>query len=139
MRYLTLGEVVALPRAVIESTGGSTGVRDLPALESAVAQPRATFDGVDLHPTITGKAAALAYSLALNHRFVDGNQRVAHAALDVFLALNGLELRATIDEQETLFLGLPRAGPPVPTCRLGWSSTRDRQIADSAVQRHRVE
>jgi death-on-curing protein len=48
MRYLTLGEVVALRRAVIESTGGATGLRDLAALESAVAQPRATFDGVDL-------------------------------------------------------------------------------------------
>jgi death-on-curing protein len=106
MRYLTLGEVVALHRAVIESTGGATGVRDLPALESAVAQPRATFDGVDLHPTITGKAAALAYSLALNHPFVDGNKRVAHAAMEVFLVLNGFELRATIEEQETLFLGL---------------------------------
>ena len=106
MRYLTLGEVVALHRAVIESTGGATGLRDLAALESAVAQPRATFDGADLHPSITGKAAALAYSLALNHPFVDGNKRVAHAAMEVFLALNGLELRADIDEQEMLFLNL---------------------------------
>lgn len=106
MRYLTLGEVVALHRAVTESTGGATGLRDLPALESAIAQPRATFGGVDLHPTITGKAAALACSLALNHPFVDGNKRVAHAAMEVFLALNGLELRAGIDDQESLFLGL---------------------------------
>lgn len=106
MRYLTLGEVVALHRAVIESTGGATGLRDLPALESAIAQPRATFDDVDLHPTVTGKAAALAYSLALNHPFVDGNKRVAHAAMEVFLALNGVELRAGLDEQETLFLNL---------------------------------
>lgn len=52
MRYLTLGEVVALHRAVIESTGGATGLRDLGALESALAQPRATFDGVDLHPSL---------------------------------------------------------------------------------------
>ena len=106
MRYLTLGEVVALHRAVIETAGGATGLRDLPGLESAVAQPRATFDGVDLHSTITGKAATLAYSLALNHPFVDGNKRVAHAAMEVFLALNGLELRASVDEQETLFLNL---------------------------------
>ena len=98
MRYLTLGEVVALHRAVIESTGGATGLRHLAALESAVAQPRATFDGVDLHPTVTGKAAALAYSLALNHTFVDGNKRVAHAAMEVFLTLNGLELHADVDD-----------------------------------------
>jgi death-on-curing protein len=106
MRYLTLGEVVALHRAVIESTGGATGVRDLGAVESAVAQPRATFDGLDLHTTVTAKAAALAYSLALNHPFVDGNKRVAHAAMEVFLALNGLDLSADVDEQETLFLDL---------------------------------
>jgi death-on-curing protein len=106
MRYLTLGEVVALHRAVIESTGGATGLRDLPALESAVAQPRATFDGIDLHTTLTGKAAALAFSLALNHPFVDGNKRVAHAAMEVFLALNGFELRAGVDEHEALFLNL---------------------------------
>ena len=106
MRYLTLGEVVALHRAVIESSGGATGLRDIAALESALAQPRATFDGADLHPTITGKAAALAYSLALNHPFVDGNKRVAHAAMEVFLVLNGLDLHADIDEQEALFLAL---------------------------------
>jgi death-on-curing protein len=106
MRYLTLGEVVALHRAVIESTGGATGLRDIAALESALAQPRATFDGADLHPSITGKAAALAYSLALNHPFVDGNKRVAHAAMEVFLVLNGLDLHADVDEQEALFLAL---------------------------------
>ena len=106
MRYLTLGEVVALHRAIIESTGGATRLRDLAALESAVAQPGATFDGVDLHPAVTGKAAALAYSLALNHPFVDGNKRVAHAAMEVFLTLNGLELDADVDEQERLFLDL---------------------------------
>ena len=106
MRYLTLGEVVALHRAIIESTGGATGLRDLGALESAIAQPRATFDGLDLHTTVTAKAAALAYSLALNHPFVDGNKRIAHAAMEVFLALNGLDLSADVDEQETLFLDL---------------------------------
>ena len=106
MRYLTLGEVVALHRAVIDSTGGATGLRDLAALESAVAQPRATFDGLDLHTTVTGKAAALAYSLALNHPFIDGNKRVAHAAMEVFLVLNGLDLHADVDEQETVFLEL---------------------------------
>jgi death-on-curing protein len=81
---MTLGEVVALHRAVIETTGGATGLRDLPALESALAQPRVTFDSVDLHPTTTDKAAALAYSLALNHPFLDGDKRVAHAAMEVF-------------------------------------------------------
>lgn len=106
MRYLTLGEVVALHRAVLETAGGATGIRDLAALESALAQPRATFDGVDLHASVPAKAAALAYSLALNHPFIDGNKRVAHAAMEVFLNLNGLELAADVDEQEALFLAV---------------------------------
>ena len=104
MRYLTLGEVVALHRAILESTGGATGIRDLPALESALAQPRATFGGSDLHPTLPGKTAALGYSLALNHPFLDGNKRVAHAAMEVFLLLNGVDLVADVDEQERLML-----------------------------------
>ena len=45
MRYLTLGEVVALHRAIVAATGGAEGIRDLGALESALAQPKATFDG----------------------------------------------------------------------------------------------
>jgi uncharacterized DUF497 family protein len=52
MRYLTFGEVVALHEAIIARFGGAAGVRDLAALESALAQPRATFAGSDLHPTL---------------------------------------------------------------------------------------
>ena len=96
MRYLTLGEVVALHRAIVESSGGAKGVRDLAGLESALAQPRATFDGVDLHSSVYAKAAALGVSLALDHPFVDGNKRIAHAAMEAFLMLNGFEIAATI-------------------------------------------
>ena len=106
MRYLTLGEVIALHRVILEGSGGSIGVRDLGALESALAQPRASFDGVDLHASLCTKAAALGFSLALNHPFVDGNKRVAHAAMEAFLMLNGSEISAAINEQESLMLDL---------------------------------
>ncbi len=106
MRYLSLGEIVYLHQALLDQTGGATGIRDLGGLESALAQPRATFDDVDLHPTIVQKAAALGFSLTLNHPFVDGNKRVAHAAMEVFLLLNGRELVGTVDEQERLMLDL---------------------------------
>ena len=106
MRYLSLGEIVDLHQALLAQTGGATGIRDLGMLESALAQPRATFGGADLHPTLVQKAAALAFSLTLNHPFVDGNKRLAHAAMEVFLVLNGLDLNATIDEQERLMLDL---------------------------------
>ena len=106
MRYLSLGEIVDLHQSLLEQTGGATGIRDLGSLESALAQPRATFGGVDLYPTIAQKAAALGFSLTLNHPFVDGNKRVAHAAMEVFLLLNGQELIGTVDEQERLMLDL---------------------------------
>ena len=105
-RHLTLGEVAALHRAIIESSGGATGIRDLGALESALAQPRATFDGADLHTSLHAKAAALGFSLALNHPFLDGNKRVAHASMEAFLILNGFEIVAPVDEQERLMLDL---------------------------------
>jgi len=106
MRYLSLGEVVNLHQALLEQTGGAAGIRDLGGLESALAQPRATFGGTDLHQTAVQKAAALGFSLTLNHPFVDGNKRVAHAAMGVFLLLNGLELQGAVDEQERLMLDL---------------------------------
>ena len=106
MRYLSLGEIIDLHQALLDQTGGASGIRDLAGLESALAQPRATFDSVDLHPTAVQKAAALGYSLTLNHPFVDGNKRVAHAAMEVFLLLNGRELVGTLDEQECLMLDL---------------------------------
>jgi len=106
MRYLTLGEVVDLHRAVIEATGGAAGIRDLGGLESALAQPRASFGGVDLHASLADKAAALCFSLVNNHAFIDGNKRIAHAATETFLILNGSEIDASVDEQERLMLDL---------------------------------
>ncbi len=106
MRYLSLAEVLELHRLVVAQAGGAQGLRDLGGLESAVAQPRATFGGTDLYPTLAAKAAALGHALALNHAFVDGNKRVAHAALETFLVLNGYELAADVDEGERAMLAL---------------------------------
>lgn len=75
MRSLTLGEVIDLHQRVIEETGGAVGVRDLSALKAAVSLPRVTFDGRDLYPSIVEKAAALCFSLVMNHPFLDGNKR----------------------------------------------------------------
>ncbi len=74
------------------------------ALESAVAQPRMTFGGAELYPTVVEKAASLGFSLIQNHPFVDGNKRTAHAAMETFLVLNRYEIRATVDEQESVIL-----------------------------------
>lgn len=104
MRFLTLGEVIDLHRALIAQSGGSPGIRDLHLLDSALAQPKATFGGEDLHPSLMDKAAALCVSLIQNHPFVDGNKRVGHAAMATFLMLNGLEIHADVDEEEQVIL-----------------------------------
>ncbi|MBI3462497.1 MAG: type II toxin-antitoxin system death-on-curing family toxin [Planctomycetes bacterium] len=106
MRYLSLAEVLELHRLVIEQSGGASGLRDLGALESAVAQPRMTFGAADLYPTLEEKAAALCVSLVQNHPFVDGNKRVGHAAMETFLLLNGHEIIASVDEAERVMLDL---------------------------------
>ena len=106
MRYLTLAEVLDLHRRVIEQTGGADGIRDLGGVESAVAQPQMSFDGVLLYPTIAESAAALCCSLVMNHPFVDGNKRVGHAALETFLVLNGYELMGDVGDAEKLMLNL---------------------------------
>jgi death on curing protein len=106
MRYLTLDEVLELHRLALDQSGGARGVRDLGMLESALAQPYMAFGGEDLYPTAADKASALGFSLIKNHPFVDGNKRVGHAAMETFLVLNGYEVRAGVDEQEQVILGV---------------------------------
>jgi death-on-curing protein len=106
MRYLTLGEVLALHRRILAESGGRPGLRDLGAIASALSQPRVSVGGQDAYPTLVDKAAALGFSLIRNHGFIDGNKRIAHAAMEVFLMVNGMELRASVDEQEQFMLAL---------------------------------
>jgi len=94
--------VLSLYQRVMEIGGGEEGIRDLGALQSALAQPRMSYGGEELYPSLAEKAGALAYSLVKNHAFVDGNKRLAHAAMEVFLVLNGYEVRAKVEEQEAV-------------------------------------
>ena len=129
MRYLTLSEVLELHRRVIEQSGGADGVRDLGGVESAVVQPQMTFGGDELYPTLIDKAAALCFSLVMNHPFVDGNKRIGHAAMETFLVLNGQELNADIDDAESLFLRLA-AGNVERAELVGWITANVMPIVD---------
>jgi death-on-curing protein len=106
IRYLTLIEVLELHRKILEQSGGALGIRDMGLLESAIAQPRMTFDGEDLYPSLLEKATALGFSIILNHPFIDGNKRTGHAATETFLVLNGVEINASVDEQERMVLAI---------------------------------
>lgn len=70
-RYLSLREILTLHERIAASSGGGIGVRDLGLLESAIAQPRQSFDGSDLYPSILDKAVALGFSLISNHPFIE--------------------------------------------------------------------
>jgi death-on-curing protein len=106
IRYLTLIKVLELHRKILEQSGGASGIRDMGLLESAIAQPRMTFGAEDLSPSFLEKAAALGFSIILNHPFIDGNKRTGHAATETFLVLNGLEINASVDEQERVVLAI---------------------------------
>jgi len=106
MRHLSLREILELHDRIIEVSGGARGIRDMHALESAINQPRTTFNRTDLYPDIFAKAAALCFFIVMNHPFIDGNKRVGHAAMETFLILNGFEIEASVDEQERIILDL---------------------------------
>ena len=126
MRYLTVGEVLGIYNRVIKQSGGGVGIRDLGALESAVAQPRMTFNGEELYRTIVEKASALGFSLIQNHPFIDGNKRTGHAAVEIFLMLNGFEISASVNEQVEIFLGVA-------------SGTMSREVFTNWLQAHIVD
>lgn len=85
-------------KRLIERFGGLDGIRDDGLLDSALAQPQATFFGELLHPTISAQAAAYLYHLAKNHPFLDDNKRTAFATMIAFLNMNGCQLHMTEEE-----------------------------------------
>ena len=87
--YLTPLEVMIMQRVLIERFGGAHGLRDPGALEAALFRPQSGY-----YEDILSEAAALFESLAMNHPFLDGNKRIAFAAVDVFLRVNGFRIRS---------------------------------------------
>lgn len=110
MNFLTLQQVLDIHAEVIRLHGGDPAIHDSGMVDSAVAQPQATFGGVYLNPTLADMAAALGFSLACNHGFKDGNKRVGFAAADVFLRLNGHKISAPVDEAERVMLSVASHG-----------------------------
>lgn len=100
--YLTVIEVLTVHEAMIDQFGGTDGIRDLGALESAVFRPQTGY-----YATPIEEAAALMESLLQNQPFLDGNKRTAFAAADLHLRLNGLMFSGTpaeaIDFMDEIF------------------------------------
>jgi len=93
--YLSLDEVLHVHAELIGAFGGADGVRDMGLLELALLRPQTGYYG-----DLIEEAAALWESLAMNHAFVDGNKRVAYAAMELFLGLNGVGVVANDTDTE---------------------------------------
>ena len=104
MVFLTLDDILESHLNQIDIYVGSHGIRDIGLLESAIAQPEASFGGQYLHADIFEMAAAYLYHLVMNHPFVDGNKRVGLEAALIFLEINDESLIANDDELVDLVL-----------------------------------
>ena len=106
MHYLNLEDVLLIHRRQVEFAGGDPTIRDMSGLQSAVAQPRMSFGGEFLYPTLAEQAAALGFSLIKNHPFLDANKRTGQMAMELFLWLNGFELGGTEEDQYDIIFGV---------------------------------
>ena len=98
MKRLTKAQILQLHSDLIQTFGGTEGIRDEDLLDSALNAPFQTFSGQDVYPSLHQKAARLGYGLICNHAFLDGNKRIGAHVMLVFLALNNLEIRYTQEE-----------------------------------------
>ena len=102
--FVDIELAIAIHDDLIDTFGGSLGIRDLALLESALAQPQASFFGSLLHEKIEEQAAAYLYHICKNHPFIDGNKRTALGVMEAFLGINGWELNISNQDLENLVL-----------------------------------
>lgn len=90
MEFLEKDVVLTIHDAQLGQHGGLGGVRDAGLLESALARPRNAhgYGVTDVYLL----AASLAFGIARNHPFLDGNKRSAWACARTFLKLNSVAL-----------------------------------------------
>ena len=103
MKYLELSYVIKLHEKMIAKTGGSSGIRDIALLESALENAKSTFHGIDLYPTVEEKCASICFSIINNHPFIDGNKRMGIFILLFLGEINGLQFQYT--QQNLVELG----------------------------------
>ncbi len=103
---ITIANALEIHNAVVQKFGGANGVRDLNALESALARPFQTFNEQDLYVSIFEKSAALLQSILINHPFVDGNKRTAYVLVRLFLQYYKTDITATENEKYNFIIDI---------------------------------
>jgi death-on-curing protein len=101
MKYLSVDEVIVIHEYLIDEFGGASGIRDIAALDSALARPQTGH-----YENIFEESASLMESLAINHPFIDGNKRVSFFVIDVFLRLNGYYIDCDSQTAHKYFMDL---------------------------------
>ena len=101
VQFLSLDEVLAIQKRLIDGFGGQHGVRDPGLLESALFRPQTGY-----YSHLEEMAAALFESLLFNQAFVDGKKRIAFFSTDVFLRLNGWKLQVSAEEGESFMINI---------------------------------
>jgi death-on-curing protein len=105
-QFIQLNWVLQIHESQIELFGGSSGIRDLGLLESALAMPQASFGEKFLHADIYEMAAAYLFHIVSNHPFLDGNKRTGTAVALFFLKLNGIDHDIDDDALTSLVLSI---------------------------------
>ena len=104
--FITEEEVYVIHSDQLNRYGGSAGIRDQGLLQSALAQPSASFGGKWLHGDLYEMASAYLFSLVMNHPFVDGNKRVGGMAALAFLEVNGVIVQSDQDAYADLVIAV---------------------------------
>lgn len=129
MKVFTVRQVLILHERMIQKFGGSSGVRDMGMLESAVGRPFATFGGEDLYPNILMKAGAFIQSIVKNHPFIDGNKRTAFTGAITFLLTNGTFVSADTNQVVKFMLRVANENISVDEIA-GWLKKRTKNVSD---------
>lgn len=103
-RWIREDVVLTLHGEQLSEHGGARGIRDIGLLRSALARPENLVAYGD--PDAAALAASLAFGIARNHPFADGNKRTAAVTSLLFLAENHIEWDITEPELVVMTLAL---------------------------------
>ncbi len=104
MNFSDKAKVLEYHIRLIDRFGGSHGIRDEGALESALMAVENRFHYEEADVEIC--AATYAIHLSKAHTFIDGNKRIAAAMAELFLKINGAWLMASDNMLEDFYMGI---------------------------------
>jgi death-on-curing protein len=120
---ISIDEAIGVHKLLIETYGGSKGIRDKDALQSALSRPYQTFEKKELYPTPEDKASAILESIISNHPFIDGNKRIGYVLMRLVLLENGMDIRTTEEEKFEFILDIAKGKMKYEQIRI-WIQTK---------------